>query len=150
MHVAASPRACIVGIAKHISAARGWCSPCSAPPRCERSGARRAYPTAAAPQGSHGNHARCFPIQAWDGAVRSLLDFPSEELHGQRATGKSNLIRLIMIATGRLCCESADAVFVYALNEHSHQTDLTLPPARPRLSMATGLRGRSGSPACTR
>jgi len=49
-------------------AARGWCSPCPAPPRCERFGARRAHPTAAVPQGSHGKHARCFPMQAWDGA----------------------------------------------------------------------------------
>jgi len=83
-------------------------------------------------------------------AVRSLLDFLSEEFHGRSAAGKSNLIRLIMIAVGRLCCESADAVYPYALNEHRHQTDLTLTPAQSRPSMATGLRGHSGSSACTR
>jgi hypothetical protein len=49
-------------------AARDWPSPCPTPPRCERFGERRAYPTIAFAQGSRRNRARCFPVAAWNGS----------------------------------------------------------------------------------
>src|SRR5438552_911667 len=49
-------------------AARDWCSPSPASPRCERFGGRRAHTTAAVAQGSRRNRARCFPVAARNGS----------------------------------------------------------------------------------